>query len=348
MRKDLTVAPALALLIASTGSAFAADLPSRKEAYVPPPPPPPLWTGFYAGLNAGYGFGANGNVYNSPVYTSPAISSFDSSENGPIIFPAALMGNRTGSLNDIISLSNLAANAGVASVNQHGFIGGGQIGYNFQWGQSFVIGIEADIQGAGIRGTGQSSGAAALSASGPYSTTTATSVGMSRINAGVDWLGTVRGRIGYLFTPTLLVYATGGLSYGGVHADVTNYSTTALTTNYDLSRGLRVVPVLSLAPDATYTFFGGGQRSSTLVGWNAGGGLEWMFSPNWSVKAEAFYWDLGNLNLPTASVAAAPVSGNRFGGYQAATSIGYTRVNYAGVVARAGLNYHFNWGSLLH
>lgn len=62
MRKHISaVAIALAL---SAGSALAADLPSRKEApvYVPPPPPPPMWTGFYAGLNAGYGWGATSNA----------------------------------------------------------------------------------------------------------------------------------------------------------------------------------------------------------------------------------------------------------------------------------------------
>src|ERR1019366_5528461 len=61
VRKHISaVAIALAL---SAGSALAADLPSRKEApvYVPPPPPP-LWTGFYAGLNAGYGWGATSNA----------------------------------------------------------------------------------------------------------------------------------------------------------------------------------------------------------------------------------------------------------------------------------------------
>lgn len=48
---------AFALSVAA-GSAIAADLPSRKAPVVPPPPPP-MWTGFYAGLNAGGIFGNN-------------------------------------------------------------------------------------------------------------------------------------------------------------------------------------------------------------------------------------------------------------------------------------------------
>lgn len=342
MRKELTFAPAMALLIVSTGSSLAADLPSRKEAYVPPPPPPPIWSGFYAGLNAGYGFGANGNVY-----SSPAISSFNSSENGPCCGSSIIYG---GDLNNILGLSSLAANSGVTSLNQNGFVGGGQIGYNFQWSPSFVVGIEADIQGAGIRGSGHSIGAGVASTAADYHTATATSVGANNITAGVDWLGTVRGRIGYLFTPTLLVYATGGLSYGGVYANVTNYSTTSLTFGQTAEAiPLQDIFLSSYSAGSTHTFFGGGQRSQTLVGWNAGGGLEWMFAPNWSVKAEAFYWNLGNMNVPTASFAVAPIPGAYYGaGGEGASTIGVTRINYAGVIARAGVNYHFNWGSLLH
>ena len=50
MKKALSVA---ALVLALTGSALAADLPSYKAPPPPPLPPPPLWTGFYVGLNAG-------------------------------------------------------------------------------------------------------------------------------------------------------------------------------------------------------------------------------------------------------------------------------------------------------
>ena len=59
MKKILLSAVSLAIL---SGSALAADLPSRKAPVAPPPPPPPMWTGFYAGLNLGGGWsGGNGN-----------------------------------------------------------------------------------------------------------------------------------------------------------------------------------------------------------------------------------------------------------------------------------------------
>ena len=59
MKKILLSAVSLAVL---SSAALAADLPSRKAPVAPPPPPPPMWTGFYAGLNLGGGWGAgNGN-----------------------------------------------------------------------------------------------------------------------------------------------------------------------------------------------------------------------------------------------------------------------------------------------
>ncbi|MCC3244221.1 outer membrane beta-barrel protein [Methylocystis sp. WRRC1] len=112
MKKTLLTAVSLAVLAA--GSAFAADLPSRKEApvYVPPPPPPPMWTGFYAGVNIGGGWDAgngNGNAWN-------------------------LFG----------------ANGGVTNNMSGGVVGGGQVGYNYQITPMFLVGVETDFQGTSM------------------------------------------------------------------------------------------------------------------------------------------------------------------------------------------------------
>ena len=135
----------------SMGASFAADLPSRKApVYVAPPPPPTLWTGFYAGLNAGYDWGISTNSQ------TVAGGLYDNYANGILGLPFGSPG------------AMALANSGNANVNRSGFIGGGQIGYNYQWGPSFVVGLEADIQGAGIRGNGSFTGAAADSAA-PFS-----------------------------------------------------------------------------------------------------------------------------------------------------------------------------------
>jgi outer membrane immunogenic protein len=174
--------------------------------------------------------------------------------------------------------------------------------------------------------------------------------GGTTVNAEVDWLGTVRGRFGYLFTPTLLVFGTGGLSYGGVYANISNFAVTNINRHevyeeYSGDRG-----------SFSQTYIGGGNKSQTLVGWNVGGGLEWMFMPNWSLKAEGIYWNMGSMNVGTYSIAAPAtlptgslsipvgiVSENNSSNVGA--TFGNVRVNYQGVIARAGLNYHFNWGS---
>src|ERR1700726_3938275 len=113
--------------MALTGAALAADLPSR----APPPvylPPPPIftWTGLYVGLNAG-GTWSNSNTVNTAT--------------------ADLFGNPAlvGGVPFGVASAALATRSVPAKID--GFIGGGQIGYNWQLTNSWVFGLEADIQG---------------------------------------------------------------------------------------------------------------------------------------------------------------------------------------------------------
>lgn len=267
MKKYVVAASALALVI-GMASASAADLPSRRDApaFLPPPPPPPMWTGFYVGLNAGYGWSNNATVTQSY---------FDTGSAG---FGAqALGGNFPWS----------------ASSNNDGFMGGGQIGYNYQLYNSFVLGLEADIQGV----------ASDRVAANVYSGT-----GAASISRGLDYLGTARGRVGYLVTPTLLAYATGGLAYGQ----------TTLSSSY--------------YGGAT----GSDSLSDTRVGYTVGGGLEWLFMPHWSAKAEYLYYDLGTATTPGAAFAYTDGAG-------AQSSWAQSTTRFDGHVVRAGVNYHFNF-----
>ncbi len=303
--KKLLLASVATLAAVFAFSAFAADLPSRKAAPVYAPPPP-MWTGFYAGLNAGYNFGTNANVFSQNWGTNWVTPVGD----------AVLPGTAP------ISMDALASNT------QSGFIGGGQVGYNYQYGSNILLGVEADIQGIGIRGSSRGGGAAAGvgPAVGQVPGATTLAVGQTGIQGGVDWLGTVRGRIGYLWTPTLLVYGTGGFAYGGVYANV-------VQTAYENV----------IAPNGAYvltnTWVGGGRQNQLLTGWTAGGGAEWMFMPNWSLKAEALYWDLGRINVQTATFGVAGSAA------EISNTLGWGRssVSYQGVQAKVGVNYHFNW-----
>ncbi len=142
--KQRISALALATVLA-TGSAHAADLPSRKAPVAYVPPPAFSWTGLYGGLNAGYGFGQRSDF--------------------------------------------------------NGFVGGGQVGFNYQLTPLLVAGLETDFQGADIS-----------TRNGGFN------VGFFGARpTKVEWFGTVRGRAGIaLFNSQLFVYGGGGFAYGRV------------------------------------------------------------------------------------------------------------------------------------
>jgi opacity protein-like surface antigen len=348
----------LAAAAAMTGSAFAADLPSRgapPPAYVPPAPIL-TWTGFYVGLNAGYGRGVSSNA------TTVSLPVFDGIASAANTLDPARQLAGTGLVPGITAL----ANSGVANLRQSGFIGGGQVGYNYQWGPNVLLGVEADLQGTTIRGSGDYAGTSQDSIAwkdpifpglAPCSLVgcnfSRTALGFGHINAATNWLGTVRGRLGYGVTPTLLVFGTGGVAYGGIRASATHSSISIGTLTgandalfpqpfpYSIFNGTHVVP--SIPGAANY--------SGTRVGWTAGGGIEWMFMPNWSLKAEGLYYDLGSVALQSSSVnLLSPLTINLGGinvrsGQLLVANAPITRVRFGGVIARVGINYHFTWGA---
>jgi outer membrane immunogenic protein len=231
--------------MALTGAAGAADLPGRGPPPVYLPPPPVFsWTGFYIGLNAGYTFGGSNSV---DVDTASGVA-----VAGAQPIADAVAASATDNL----------------SLNNSGFIGGGQIGYNLQFANSWLVGIEADIQGSGARSSATATGTAPIVGLAPLVAQSTISV-----NNAVDWLGTVRGRLGFLVTPALLIYGDGGFAYGGVHEGV------------DIAS---IIPPVTFGESPAF-----GSFTDTRTGWTAGGGLEWMFSPNWSAKLEYLYYDLG-------------------------------------------------------
>jgi outer membrane immunogenic protein len=75
------------------------------------------------------------------------------------------------------------------------------------------------------------------------------------------------------------------------------------------------------------------------IGWTAGGGLEWMFAPNWSAKVEYLYYDLGTASAANVLSAAVPAGSLLYGAFYK------TSTHFNGQVVRAGLNYHFQWFS---
>jgi len=206
------------------GSAQAADMPAYKAA--PPPADYFSWTGFYIGVHGGYAWKESRSTIVTQNGTPP--SSF------PIGF-------------------TLDTN------KPSGFVGGGQIGVNYQTGM-WVLGLEADASAAGVRG----------------STTT-----VSPVNAAVlsttelreDWLATATGRLGLAFGHTLY-YVKGGAAWTHLDSD----SRTSVVTGG--AAGLRSAST----------------GSDNRVGWLVGFGTEIAGTgtySNWSLKIESAYIDYG-------------------------------------------------------
>jgi len=136
----------------------------------------------------------------------------------------------------------------------------------------------------------------------------------STVTQNMDWIGTARGRFGMVWNNVLL-YSTGGLAYGHVR---NSYS-------FNNVVGGGTVSIAS-------------SDEPTQFGWTVGGGLEVGFG-NWSVKGEALYYDLGShtLSAPCTVVGGAACAGPN-------TTFFSTSEN-KGVIARAGVNYRFDWFS---
>jgi outer membrane immunogenic protein len=146
-----------------------------------------------------------------------------------------------------------AANS--CNLNTSGGAFGGFAGFNYQSGR-VVFGIEADASWVGLN---RSANFPDLSGLGPFMTMT----------AKVDWLATVRGRVGITMSPTLL-YVTGGAAFASLRSSWTDNSPPP-------------------APNAAI------RLNSTRVGWVVGGGVEHAFARNWLVRVEGLYHDFGTV-----------------------------------------------------
>jgi outer membrane immunogenic protein len=297
MKRRFVWAFASALVLGGMGSASAADMPLKA---LPPVVPVVNWTGWYAGLNAG-------GYTQDDRFSSTAVA-------GPC---SAVLGGCTAVPNYSTLMAGAATfvSGGGNATGRGGFIGGAQIGYNWQAGMG-VFGVEADIQGLSQSGNTRTVTVVTPSPAFPAFPLTTTAAASERL----DYLGTVRGRAGWLASPSFLIYGTGGLAYGQVK------QSGVLTQS--------IAP-----PDPSAPVPGVGSNTTTRAGFVVGAGGEWMAPGSmWSVKFEAMYYDLGTVSYaltPSQVVAVANpalVTGSAFARYS-------NRVD--GVIARAGVNWHF-------
>jgi outer membrane immunogenic protein len=287
----------VAFSFAATGLAFAADMPVK--APPPAPAPVPTWTGFYGGIQFGGGWSDEAVNYSG---NDPLAAVLLSGTLPPVFFP----GNQ--------------AVANGYRIPQSGLVGGVEAGYNWQW-SNWLLGVEADFSLAGMSGT--ASGASNFVLTSTQTTTAEQST---------DWYGTVRGRAGWLATPNLLLFGTGGFAYGRVR-DSADY--TISNVSPFLSTGPGGFSVVCSAGVACMV----GSSSAIRTGWTAGGGVEWLLDQHWSAKIEYQFVDLG---IETARITAVAVCTVAICGTSAPTPSSFNAAFRDSFnVVRLGLNYRF-------
>ena len=215
---------------AGFSQASAADLLPAPQSWTPQgwllavPPVPPLWTGPYAGVQVGGGFARDGLSF---VYLGQTIPTLGA----------------------------------LTTYNPSGAFGGMHIGYNFEH-QASVLGVEADIEGAGLRGT--------LSWSDPVNAPGYSASASTMIN----WQGSIRVRAGLTPDGFSLFYVTGGVAFAGIK-DV--YSVTLPSPN-----------IFGIAGGTYSKSF-----PDTKVGYTIGAGLEHVFTPAITARVEYRFTDFG-------------------------------------------------------
>ncbi len=235
----------IALGLAS--SAFAADLPARAPIYTKAPPPPALfsWTGFYIGGNVGGKWLSNTSgevdIAPAPGLVPPGV-----------FFPFTTSGSNNGT-----------------------FMGGGQVGYNWQTGP-VVFGLEGDIDAQHWSQTRTVAAPIPAPAVGFF-------IPGDSFTMDSKWQASLRGRIGYAWDRTLL-YATGGVAWTNVRV------------------GANFLP--GFAPNGLPLPGTAGSDSFTFTGATVGGGIEYAAWNNISLGIEGRYTWYGShtFNVGTVSV----------------------------------------------
>lgn len=275
-----------ALSIVFAQGTFAADLPIKAPIYTAQPAPLYNWGGFYAGGNIGYSWGQSDVTI------------------------------------DNLTFGGFGAGGGSENLRPKGIIGGLQAGYNWQSSRNWVWGLETDFQWSGQKDSVTRTGDFDVSVGG----STATGTGSTTVESRLSWLGTVRGRIGFVADgrPDVLWYGTGGLAYGGVKTSASALATGTFTDNSNCEGGCPFSGALSLSD------------AQIKLGWTLGAGVEGALANKWTWKVEYLYVDLGTASgaVPVGGTVCTP-------GCAPFTGTATYSNRMTDSIVRVGLNYRF-------
>jgi outer membrane immunogenic protein len=227
------------------------------------------WTGFYFGIDGGYGLGDRGADWSGNAATEATYLSSGGLARSTPVKPA-------------------------------GFLAGIHAGYDRQFGR-YVFGIETDLASANIRGNGGlSTGSTVTTVDNsnlPLFTVNNYSQYQSSTEQKLHSLGTLRGRLGILATDRLLLYATGGLAYGRatLSAAVANSG-----VDSEFFTASDHVLFFNQRYPACQDICASGSTSRWLVGGTVGAGLEYALLDRWTARVEYIYYNLGSVSVTVA------------------------------------------------
>jgi outer membrane immunogenic protein len=256
-------------------AAQAADMPLK----APVPRVVSDWTGFYIGVHGGYG------------WARPSIGDLD--------------------LNQFVHSVTGTSEADALSFHApklRGAVFGGHAGYNWQWGQRGVVGLEMDYSTANIKST-QGASVDLTDCCGHVDTHT--------LQSKLDSLASARARVGFLVGPQFLLYGTGGAAWG---------HTKFIGTFVD-----------NVRDDSSFTDSIIVSRSSANhFGWVAGAGTEWkLWDSGMTLRVEYLHYDFGSASLPfdkTSTIGSTSAKGSSFN-----VPVGRLTTD----VVRGGVSYKF-------
>ena len=212
-------------------------------------------------------------------------------------------------------------------INRSGIIGGGQIGYNFQWG-SIVFGPEADLGYLGLSG---SRSAALTPAPDCLAHYRGDMCGLNaKYSSSGGLYGDITGRVGYAVDQTLF-YAKGGIAFLD-----TDFKANYVGQNCSTARNCWLHPNAPVNA-STFNF----EQSQTLSGWTVGGGIEYALSQEWSVKVEYQHFDFGSTSFRHEGVFDIP------GTPWHSTLKGSAEISQTADAIKVGVNFHFDTTSNL-
>jgi len=256
---------AIAIVAALTAApaAFAAGMGAPAPMYSKAPVPIAYdWTGFYLGA----GVGARSSQVDGDV-TQNSIDNLNNFANSSCTSGGFL--SCTGQ-----------------SLNNTAFRFSPYFGYNYQFATQWLAGIEGDV--------GFASKTTTLAGAFYPNTGITNFDGRDSFAVKTGWDAGLRARLGFLVTPSFLVYGTGGAAWQ--HIEATSTCSTA-PNNESICSANSFAQDGPLSPSVI-------TDSQTKLGWTLGGGIETMLGHNWIVRGEYRYADFGTItNTDTRSCA---------------------------------------------